>query len=236
MAMPTQAELLSKASRCYLAAGWADEACRCFEVLGNHPAAGRLHEQGRRFELAAFQYELAQDWQGAARCYLSLGQPDRAGDALIKAGDLLHAAWILAEHAHLFERARNVLAGFASEVETQQLAADLVLARCEAGRGAFPEAARRLARASLRLSELRPAPERGRVEDWALAVGEALARWDLIAQIHAAAVTAGVLGAVARWEAWALKTFNDTTGIPVIEDKDPLAEPAESETSPSAPE
>jgi hypothetical protein len=223
----TQAELLTQASRCYLAAGLPDDACRCLELLGNHQAAARLHEQGGRWEHAVANYMQAQDWQGAARCYLSLDRPDLAGDALVKAGDFLHAAWILAEHARLFERARNVLSGFATEVETQRLAAELVLARCEAGRGASAEASRRLARVALRLRELRPGPDRSRVEEWALAVGEALTRWDLIAQIHAAAVTAGVPGAVGRWEAWALKTLNDTTGIPVIEDDEPAAPQAE---------
>jgi tetratricopeptide (TPR) repeat protein len=230
----TRSDLLAKASRCYLAAGWADDACRLLEDLANHQAAARLYEQSRRWERAAIQYGLAQDWQGAARCYLSLGQPDLAGDALIKAGDLLHAAWILAEHAHLFERARNVLATFAPEVETQRLAVDLVLARCDAGTGAPPEASRRLAYAALGLRELRPGPDRSRVEEWALAVGDALERWDLIALVHAAAVTAGVPGATTRWESWALKTFNDSTGIPANVDRHPVdlqAEKREPENS-----
>jgi hypothetical protein len=215
----TQAELLARASRCYLAAGWADDACRCLEGLANHQGAARLHEQSRRWEQAAIHYALAQDWQGAARCYLSLGQPDLAGDALIKAGDPVHAAWILAEHAHLFERARTALAGFAAELETQSLEVDLILARCEVGTGVLPEAARRLARAAVRLRELRPGPDRSRVEEWALTVGHALRRWDLIALLHAAAVSAGIPGAVARWESWALETLGDVTGIPAIADR-----------------
>jgi hypothetical protein len=219
----TQADLLSRASRCYLAAGWADDACRCLEHLANHQAAARLHEQSRRWEQAAAHYALAQDWHGAARCYLSLGRPEPAAEALIRAGDLVHAGWILAEQAHLFARARTLLAGFATESETLRLAVEIVLARCEAGTGAPAEAARRLARAALRLRELRPGPDRSRVEEWALAVGDALRRWDLIALVHAAAVTVGVPGAAARWESWALKTFNDPTGIPSPPDRHPAA-------------
>ena len=58
-------------------------------------------------------------------------------------------------------------------------------------------------------------------------MGDALRRWDLIVLVHAAAVAAGVPGRVTRWESWALETFNDTTGIPAIADRHPVAPGAE---------
>src|SRR4051794_24695323 len=105
-------DLLRSASRCYRAAGWDDDACRCLERAGDHPGAARLHEHAGRWGQAAEHHVAARDWTGAARCYLRLGRPDLAGDAFVEADDRLSAAWAFADGAHLFERARAVVAGF----------------------------------------------------------------------------------------------------------------------------
>ena len=221
--MSTRSELLRRAAHCYLVARWDDDACRCLEDAADHAAAARLHEQARRWGPAARHYALAQDWPGAARCHLKLGRPEEAAEALVRAGDSLRAAWVLAEHAGHYTRALATLVGVAAERPADRLAHDLVVVRCEAGRGEPASAAHRLAGAVEGLRSLGHGFDRERVEEWAFAVGRVLRRFDLIALIHAAAVTARVPGAPRRWEEWATATLGDATGVPREDD---LSSPA----------
>ena len=213
--MNTRAQLLNRAANCYLGAELLDEACRCFEQLGDAARAARLHERQARWEQAARRYERARVWADAARCYQRCNLPLEAAECLLKAGERLEAAWVLADQAQRFQRARLVIQGLMTSSLAEALALELVVARCEAGNGKPKRAAVGLRAVVMRLNELGSGPERQRVESWAFAVAERLQRPDLTASLHAAAVVAGTPGAERRWEAWALETLGDATGIPL---------------------
>ena len=123
-------ELLQKAARCYAIAGWADDACRMFEELGDDRHAAPYHEQQGRWEQAARCYARAGEWQNAARCYLRCDQPDEAAECLSKAGQIQQAAWVWADQAHRFRRAESAVRGIVPESDADRLAVELIMARC----------------------------------------------------------------------------------------------------------
>jgi hypothetical protein len=238
--------LLHRAARCYRAAGLADDACRCFEQAGDPVTAARLHEQQQRWEQAANGYTAGGAWAEAARCWLRCHRPAEAADCLGKAGDPLRAAWVLADQARLYRRARSLLRQVADETGTTQLGVALVRARCDAGTGAHESAARGLRHVLDRLRQPASQPSRpstggaeepGRpaaapagprrpavvgvhaveLTEWALAVAEALHRPDLAVLTHAAATAAGLPNAEQNWEQWAVAILGDATGVPVRE-------------------
>jgi hypothetical protein len=212
--MSWRAELLRRAANCYLGSDRVDDACRCFEQLGDDARAARLHERRGRWLSAARGYERAGIWTDAARCYERGQLPSAAAECLLKAGDRLQAAWLLAQQAGRWQRAHWLVQEMTSAAPAETLARELVLARCEAAGGHPRAAATRLRQVLSRLGEL-SGPDRQRLETWAFAVAECLHRPDLTASLHAAAVTAGTPGAERRWESWALATLGDATGIPL---------------------
>ncbi len=211
------ADLLARAASCYARAGWNREACRCFEQTGQHAEAARLYEIMELWPPAAEAYVLAGAWSSAARCYLRAGEPAPAAEYLLKAGEPLEAGWVLAEHLHRFQRARAVVDDAATPHVSDEAARELVLARCEAGSRQPGPAAKRLRRVIAGFGELGPGFGRQRIEDRVVAVASTLGRPDLAARLYAAVNAAQVPGAVERWEAWALETLGDATGIPMNE-------------------
>ncbi len=211
------AELMLRAAACYARAGWAPEACRCYERSGHHAEAARLYQARGLWAPAAGAYALASAWRDAARCYLQAGEPGPAAECLLKAGETLEAAWILAEDLHRFQRARVLVRDLETDSATAAATRELVLARCEAGLKEAEAGARRLRRVIGHLGELDPGPGRERSELRAVAVARGLRRPDLQAQVHAAAENAGIHGAAERWEAWAVATLGDASGVPVDE-------------------
>jgi len=214
IAPPPAPELLHQAARCYANARWDDDACRVFEQLGEDRRAAHFHELQERWEQAAACYARAGDWQGAARCYLRDNRPLDAAECLMKAGQTLQAAWTLADLAHHFRRAEFTARQFAAESVPDRLAVELIIARCEAGAGSSTEAAKRLKGAVTQFRDLPVDPRRQQLNEWAFVVAEALHRPDLMATIHAASVTSGLLRASEQWERWAMEFFGDTTGVP----------------------
>lgn len=212
--MSEAASLLEKARQCYLAAGWLDDACRLSEQLGDHARAGQLHERQERWEAAAEAYVRAGLWREAARCFERCGRTRDAAECLLKAGEPLAASWLLAETAHRFAHAREIAEQIVPTSPPEELLRTLVVARCEAGTGEHPAAARRLRRAMADLGRLEGALERRRVEDWAVAVAQSLRRPDLTALVYAAAFAAGNVGAAERWEIWARQSLGDASGVP----------------------
>jgi hypothetical protein len=155
---------------------------------------------------------------------LKANRPATAADCLVRAGDLVEGAWVLAEHAHRFVQAEELLHRLSPDVAAAD-GAELVRSRCEAGTRHHSSGARRLA-ALLRRWYEKPRFD-VRLIDWALAVTVALDRPDLAAQTHATAYHARVPGAARQWEKWALDTLGDASGIPADDDDIDLPIPAE---------
>ncbi len=207
------AEILRRAAACYNRAGWEEDACRLYEQVGDERHAAAFHERLGRHERAARGYERVGEWRDAARCYLLCERPDEAAECQLKAGDVIEAAWTLAHLAHRFGRAEALAAQFSANSESDHLAVNLILARCDAGAQRSSEAAQRL-HASVQplrgLSDVRRFP----LFQWTFAIADVLRRPDLSAILHAAAVSAGLPQAGERWEEWALNTLGDAAGVP----------------------
>ncbi len=210
-----QSELLRKAASCYRAAGADEDACRCLERFEEFSMAAALHEQGQRYSEAARCFERAGAFAAAARCHLAADQPLDAANCLMSAGSTLEAAWVLAHHAHAFARARSVLSRLDTRDTTQQLAAALVLSRCDVRR----DPARAAAAIRRVIVELVPAERVGMVEqrsvEWALDIAELLDRPDLIAELRSAMHLAHIPFALQDWEAWAMRRLKSSQGIPL---------------------
>jgi len=213
--MSSQEKLLRQASECYLKAGLIDDACRCFEKLDDYAKVADLYEQQQRWEKAALGYRSAQLWHEAARCYLRCEQPIEAAQCFLNGNDPFQAAWIFAQQAHLFNRARSILQQVTIESLADELSRDLILARCEAGNGRYQQAGIYLHGVISQFEQLAHKPHCQQIEQWAVAVAEQIERPDLIASIYAAAYLAGNPKAEQRWEAWAMESLGDATGVPL---------------------
>jgi hypothetical protein len=213
-------DLLARAASCYVRAGWKHEAVRCFEQTGQQAEAARLYEDLELWPAAASAYVLAGVWSSAARCFLRADDAASAAKYLLQADELLEAGWVLAERLHRFRRARAVVEPVATTHASDEAARQLVLARCDAGDGQSKPAAKRLGQVIRGFGKLDPGPGRGRVEEWTVAVAASLGRADLVSRLYAVASGAEIPGAVERWEAWAVETLGDATGIPMNEGVD----------------
>jgi formylglycine-generating enzyme required for sulfatase activity len=93
-----------------------------------------------------------------------------------------------------------------------ELSRDLILARCDAER-LESQAGLVVSKVIKNFPNL-PLTHRQRIEEWAVAVAQRLGRFDLVATTYAIAYTTGTPEAEVRWEAWALSTLGDATGVP----------------------
>jgi hypothetical protein len=231
-------DLFARAASCFQMAGQADDAGRCYERAGQYVVAAQVHAQADRWAEAARCYELGKNWTAAADAYRRLRLPVDAAESYIRAGDNLTAAWVLADEAGLFGRARHVASGglgrpdggrerprgrAESEADIGP-ARELVLARCDLGGGDPESAARRLWAVVGRVAELAPSGRRQQVIDWALVIAHLTGRTDLAASFHAACHAVGIVGAAKRWAEWADRVLGDTTGVPEDDELAP-AEP-----------
>jgi formylglycine-generating enzyme required for sulfatase activity len=93
-----------------------------------------------------------------------------------------------------------------------ELSRDLILARCDAER-LESQAGLVVSKVIKNFPNL-PLTHRQRIEEWAVAVAQRLGRFDLVATTYAIAYTTGTPKSEVRWEAWALSTLGDATGVP----------------------
>lgn len=210
--LPTPTELLRRAAECYLRGRDPAAACRCYEAARAHMEAARLHEQAGRFPAAAAQFEHARAWGDAARCWFRAGEHRRAAELFLRAKDTLQGAWLLADQCGQGERARAVVLEFKPQTDPDREAVGLILGRCDAGAGRWVAGADRLARFTRQLAQL--GPTAARLLAWGQAVGAALGRPDLIAEMFALATQARIPGAEPQWSAWALAGLGDASEVP----------------------
>lgn len=207
--------LFRRAADCYLRAGLRDDACRCLEEAGEFAAAGREYEALRRPEQAAGAYQRGRLWREAARCLLAAGRPLDAARAFESAGELLAAAWVLADTVGRYDHARAVAVGVATATPAESIERALVMARCEAGNGNRRHAAELLATAMGEFARLAPGVDYERLFDRALTIGGHLERADLAIALFALARKAGALCDLERrWEAWAVAQWGAAHGVP----------------------
>lgn len=229
--MSDRRELYQRAAECYVGAGLLDDACRCHEAAGDFITAGRLHERLERQGRAARSYELGRAWHDAARCWLDAGRPIDAARCLEQGEALLEAAWIFAERAHRYDRARALAARVRPEGPGEQAAQALVLARCAAGKGDRRHGAlllsQQLQAIAARTAGIDGAGNDGeRLFDRALTVAGHLGRPDLISALFTAAHRAGGSPELLRrWEAWSMTQLGAATGIPETSPEAGLAGP-----------
>lgn len=227
--MSDRQALLLRAAECYLGAGLRDDACRCLEGAGDFAAAARHYEALGRPDQAAVAYQFGRLWRDAARCFLACGRPLDAAQALENAGEPLAAAWVLAEVAQRYDRARALAQSVTPETAPRTMERQLVLARCEAGNGSRVRGADLLAGQVRVLADLGPESDPERLLDWALAVAGHLDRADLACALFAVARrTGGFPDLEQRWEAWSMDRLGMAAGVP-----EALAAPATAAESPA---
>ncbi|OAD22617.1 serine/threonine protein kinase, partial [Candidatus Thiomargarita nelsonii] len=129
--------------------------------------------------------------------------------------DRFQAAWIFAQQAKLFNRARSILQQVTIKSVADELSRDLILACCEAGNGKAQQAGIYLHSVISQFDQLTHNPRCQQIEQWAVTVGKQIDRPDLIASIYAAADLAGSPKVEQRWEAWAMERLGDATGVPL---------------------
>lgn len=210
---PDRDELLKRAAECYSRAQLLADAARLHEHLGNITEAASCREQLKQWEPAARLYAQAGNWPLAARCFLSANLPRQAADAWLQAGDHLQAAWLLADEANEFPRARSIVEGASGRAQADSVSVDIVLARCEAAHSP-DNAARTLKSVLTRLSAAAPDVRPTRVFEWAVRTAERIRRPDLAASFHAAAHAAHVFGAEEKWHSWSVERLGRPLQIP----------------------
>lgn len=213
--MSERRALLLRAAECYLGAGLRDDACRCLEGAGDYAGAARHYESLGRLDQAALAYRLGRAWRDAARCLLACNRPLEAAQSLENAGEPLAAAWVLAEIAQRYDRARALAQSVAPETLAATMERQLVLARCEAGNGSRARAAGLLAGQIRALASLGPDADPERLLDWALTVAARLDRADLTGALFAVARrTGGFRDLEQRWEIWSMARLGMAAGVP----------------------
>ena len=172
-------ELLQRAARCYVIEGWADDACRLFDTLGDDRSAAPYHERLGRFYVAAQCYYRVSEWQNAARCFLKCDQKKEAALCLEKCGETIQAGWIWANDVHQYYHARNLIQNFAPQNITDEIAAELILTRCDAGLDSFDQAGKKLRKVIVRIFETENQAQFSTFKDWMLVIADTIGRPDL---------------------------------------------------------
>lgn len=203
-----QSELQQRAAQCYAMAGWGEDACRMFEILGDRRHAAPYYERRGLWLAAADCYRSVGEWQNAARCYRQGEHYDEAAECLVKAEQPIQAAWIWADLAHLYQRAEYTVRQIETTETTELLAIELILARCEVGTGT-PGAGRRIRTVIEGLAELPLDFRAQELKQWAFAVASELQRPDMTVMLYAMGVEAKHPGAATQWEEW-IKTKTET--------------------------
>jgi hypothetical protein len=173
------ARLLRKAADCYSVAGWVEAAGQTFMRLGDHRRAAGFFERQELWDQAALAWTRAQDWEQAARCWQRGQRYEDAADCLHRAGHVIEAAWLVAHAAGRWPRSMQWLEGGSFPDNVDQVAVELVLARCDAGqRPRRTHAGRQLRSLLPRLAAVTDR-RRHQLREWALAIADSLGRPDL---------------------------------------------------------
>jgi formylglycine-generating enzyme required for sulfatase activity len=157
-------------------------------------------------------YEQAGQIEDMCRCLQALGEYVEAAELYAANSEPWLSAWMYAEGAHLFHQARYLVQDLPIKELADELSRDLILARCDAER-LESQAGLVVSKVIKNFPNL-PLIHRQRIEEWAVAVAQQLGRFDLVATTYAIAYTTGTPESEVRWEAWALSTLGDATGVP----------------------
>jgi formylglycine-generating enzyme required for sulfatase activity len=157
-------------------------------------------------------YEQAGQIEDMCRCLRALGEYVEAAELYAANNEPWLSAWMYAEGAHLFHQARYLVQDLPVNDLADELSRDLILARCDAER-LESQAGLVVSKVIKNFPNL-PLIHRQRIEEWAVAVAQRLGRFDLVATTYAIAYTTGTPESEVRWEAWALSTLGDATGVP----------------------
>ena len=209
----TSIELLQKAAQCYVKAGWLEDACRVWEQLGEYQKAAQIYEEQEKWLKAAQCYQEVKNWANAACCYLMCDQAETAANCWLEAGETLQAAWIWADNLKQVYQVKAELSNFVPQTEIEELEIELITARCHATTGQKRESALIIREQLDQLLKLLT-PSQRHLYNWALRIACAIARPDLSALIYATGYRAKLPNVCKEWEAWALATLGDATGIP----------------------
>jgi len=195
-------EAYEQAALCYRQAGYNLEAARCYGLVGAYRRAAEIYEAEGLYPQAATSFGEA-------------GLPEIG-------------AWLLAHRASLPAQARALLrvpgpeTGQDTQPRRDILRRRLVIARCEIGEGAGSDIIRpviadvcsALATTGTRADHV--------IEEWAVTLSEAAARYDQAALVFAASVRGGRYGAERRWKAWSVRVLGAEIVVPAV----PSAKPA----------
>ncbi len=165
-------------------------------------------------------YEKAGQIEDMCRCLKALGEYDQAAVLYEQNNEPWQAAWMYAQEAHLFYQARYRVKQTPVNGLADELSRDLILARCEAEIGSKSQAGLTISKVIKQFPQL-PFIHRQRIEEWAVLVAQRLGRFDLVATTYAIAYTTGTPESEIRWEAWALSTLFDATGVPTTPSVEP---------------
>lgn len=200
-----------QAAACYSRAGYHLDAARCYRLAGAHRRAAEMYEDAGRYAVAAAEFaDAGLPELGAWLLVHRAGQPARARA-------LLAASPTAPEQEPSRQGGQSGSPGKPGQPQQSRLAdlrRELILARCEIAdgaladdiRGVIADACSALADRSGRADQV--------VEEWAVAVSEAAARYDQAALVFAAAVRGGRYGAERRWQTWSRQVLGTDVIIP----------------------
>ena len=166
-------------------------------------------------------YQKVGMYEDICRCLSALGDYEEAAELYQQHGEPWQVAWMYAEDARRFYRARAMaLKEIPINEFVDELSRDLILERCDAETGPKPRASQVLDNVVEQFRQI-PFQHRPRIEAWAVTIAQKLMRVDLVAMIYARSYTSGTPEAEIRWEAWALSVLGDATGVPTTPFIDP---------------
>jgi hypothetical protein len=192
----TDPQLYERAAAHFHQAGLVSDAARCYRLAGAYRRAADLHALLEEYAEAAADYE-------------------RSGMS-----DL--GAWLLAHRAGDPSGARAMIARSAQPRAFERhdggaevpLRLRLVHVRCEIGDGARPRTILPVVGdVCAELADPDALYDRF-VEEWSVALGEHVRRYDQVALVYAASVRGGRYGAATRWAEWALRVLGTEPMIP----------------------
>jgi hypothetical protein len=168
----------------YRMAGCAWDAARCYRLAGAHRRAAEIYE--------------------------SIGEHADAAAAFGEAGLPELGAWLLAR-VDQPGRARELLGPPEGALGLRYR---LIIARCEIAEGVPADSICPLIGDVCAVLEDRSARPDPLVEEWAVMLSEAAARYDQAALVFAAAVRGGRYGAAQRWNAWSMRVLGTEVVVP----------------------
>ncbi len=210
----------AKAQRCQVLKLSALAALREQIIYRNFSTIIIMNTRDDLLRKAIACYEKAGQIEDVCRCLQALGEYVEAAERYEQNNEPWQAAWMYAEGAHLFYRARYLVRETPVLDLADELSHDLILARCDAQIGSKSQAGLTISKVIGHFPQL-PLIHRQRIEEWAVKVAQHLGRFDLVATTYAIAYTTGTPESEIRWEAWALSTLGDATGVPTTPSVEP---------------